>query len=82
MSFYGIVAMIVYLLPGQFVGTQYKILIIVLVLLTLPFALLLGFVASRRAKKKEAKKNEEAGQSSSSSIFPRRWGPETCDSYG
>ncbi len=38
MSFYGIIGLIVYLVPGQFVGLRYKILIIVLVLLTIPIA--------------------------------------------
>src|SRR5262245_2694787 len=56
MSFYGIVSLIVYFIPGQFVGIRYKILIIVLILLTIPFALLLGYVATRSKKKKEEAK--------------------------
>jgi type VI secretion system protein ImpL len=54
-SFYGVVGLIVYMIPGGAVGIRYKIIIIALVLLTLPFALLIGFVASRKKKKKEAK---------------------------
>lgn len=37
MSFYGVVGLIVWLLPPNMVGYQYKIVIIALVLLTLPF---------------------------------------------
>lgn len=55
MSFYGIIGLIVYLVPGQFVGIRYKILIIVLVLLTIPIALFIAFIMSRGKKKKEAK---------------------------
>jgi type VI secretion system protein ImpL len=61
MSFYGIVALVVWLLPPNMVSNQYKIVVIALVLLTLPFALIIMFVSSRRAKKK-AKKAEEAKQ--------------------
>jgi len=59
MSFYGIVGLLVYMLPASSVGSTQKIVIIALVLLTIPFALLIGFMASRRGKKK-AKKAEEA----------------------
>jgi len=60
MSFYGIVTLIVYFIPGQFVGTRYKILIVVLILLTIPFALLIGYVATRKKKKpSEAKSGKE-----------------------
>ena len=60
MSFYGIVGLVVYMLPPGAGGShQYKIVIIALVLLTLPFALFMMFVSSRRAKKK-AKKELEA----------------------
>lgn len=54
MSFYGIVSLIVYMLPATSVGSTQKIVIIALVLLTLPFALLIGFLLSRRSKKKAA----------------------------
>jgi type VI secretion system protein ImpL len=61
MSFYGIVALIIWVLPPNMVSNQYKIVVIALVLLTLPFALIIMFVSSRRAKKK-AKKEAEAQQ--------------------
>ncbi len=68
MSFYGIVAMIVWLLPPGAGGSyQYKIVIIGLVLLTLPFALIIMFVSSRRAKKK-AKKEAEAAEQKAADI--------------
>ena len=60
MSFYGIVGLIVWLLPPGAGGShQYKIVIVALVLLTLPFALLILFLSSRRAKKKAKKELEE-----------------------
>jgi type VI secretion system protein ImpL len=63
-SFYGIVGLIVYYVPDSAFGgssaMQYKIITIALVLLTLPIALIIGYVASRRAKKKEAAKQAEA----------------------
>ena len=55
MSFYGIVGLVVWLLPPNMVSNQYKIIIIALVLLTLPFSLVMMFVASRREKKKAKK---------------------------
>ncbi len=65
-SFYGVVSVITLMLPGTFVGYKYKILIIAIVLLTLPFALLIGFVASRRAAKKKKKAEEAAAAESAS----------------
>ncbi|HMQ04787.1 MAG TPA: type VI secretion system membrane subunit TssM [Pyrinomonadaceae bacterium] len=62
MSFYGIVALIVWLLPANMVSNQYKIVIIALVLLTLPFSLMIMFVSSRRAKKKAKLEAEAAAQ--------------------
>ncbi|MEP6946616.1 MAG: type VI secretion system membrane subunit TssM [Acidobacteriota bacterium] len=64
MSFYGIVSLIVYMLPSSSVGSTYKIVIIALVLLTLPFALLFGYVGSRRKKKKAAAEAAAAESSS------------------
>lgn len=62
LSFYGAVSLVILLMPqGTFGGRQYQIAVIALVLLTLPFALIIMFVASRRAKKK-AKKEAEAAQ--------------------
>lgn len=65
MSFYGIVGLIVFMVPSATMGNNYKILIIALVLLTLPFALLLMFISSRRAKKKR-RKEEAAAQAQAS----------------
>ena len=62
MSFYGIFCLVVYMLPVDIYAWQ-RIAIIVFVLLTLPFALLIMFVASRRAKKKE-RQAEAAAQAS------------------
>ncbi|HEY2865932.1 MAG TPA: type VI secretion system membrane subunit TssM, partial [Pyrinomonadaceae bacterium] len=54
MSFYGIVSIALWLMPGSSSMTQ-RIVIIALVLLTLPFVLLIGFVVTRKSnKKKEA----------------------------
>lgn len=62
LSFYGAVSLVILLIPpGSFGGRQYQVAVIALVLLTLPFALILMFVASRRAKKK-AKAEAEAAQ--------------------
>ncbi|MGI8787339.1 MAG: type VI secretion system membrane subunit TssM [Pyrinomonadaceae bacterium] len=60
MSFYGIVGLIVYMLPGSSIGIKQKIVVIVLVLLTMPLALIAGYVVNRRSKKKEAKAKAEA----------------------
>ena len=59
MSFYGIVAMATWLLGDRF-GYSYtqRVVIIVLVLLTLPVALVTGYVAKRRTRKKEEKEAE------------------------
>ena len=71
MSFYGVVGMIVWLIPNEKLGGSamtYKIVVISLVLLTLPFALVGGYFLSRRSKKKkeEAEKNAEAKTGDSS----------------
>lgn len=55
MSFYGIVGLIVYILPPELASGRTKIVVIALVLLTIPFALLLGYVGSKRSKRKEEK---------------------------
>lgn len=62
MSFYGIVGLIVYMLPASSVGNTEKIVVIALVLLTLPFALLIAFLVARRGRKK--RKAEEAAAAS------------------
>ena len=60
MSFYGIVSLVILVLPpGTFGGRQYQIVVIALILITLPFALIIMFVSSRRAKKKAKKELEE-----------------------
>lgn len=55
MSFYGIVGMSVWIFGSKlgFTGVTDRVVIIVLILLTMPFALIIGYVSSRRAKKKE-----------------------------
>ena len=62
MSFYGIVSMTVWIFGSKlgFTGVTDRIVIIVLILLTMPFALVIGYVSSRRAKKKEAAALEAA----------------------
>src|SRR5215204_6347839 len=63
MSFYGAVSLIIMIMPpGTFGGRQYQIVTVALILLTLPFALILMFVSSRRAKKKAAKEAEAKQQ--------------------
>jgi type VI secretion system protein ImpL len=62
MSFYGIVSMSVWIFGTKlgFSGVTDRIVIIVLILLTMPFALIIGYVSSRRAKKKELQAKAEA----------------------
>jgi type VI secretion system protein ImpL len=63
MSFYGAVTLVIMILPpGTFGGRQYQIVTVALILLTLPFALIIMFVSSRRAKKKAAKEAEAKQQ--------------------
>jgi type VI secretion system protein ImpL len=61
MSFYGIVGLIVWFL-GERMGfpVSQRIIVIALILLTLPLALILGYVVSKRKKKKENKTTDEA----------------------
>lgn len=77
-SFYGVVAMIVWIAGTKL---QYpvntRIVVIALILLTLPIALIMGYVASRRKKKAEAQANEaaaaaaaEAGQQTEAAAKP------------
>jgi type VI secretion system protein ImpL len=61
MTFYGIVGLIVWLIGDRFgYDYTYRIVVIALVLMTMPFALIIGYVASRRAQKKEEKERLEA----------------------
>ena len=60
MSFYGVIGLAIWLMPtGTSVNS--RILIIALVLLTLPFVLLIGFVASRKSNKKKKEGEAAAG---------------------
>ncbi len=53
--------MAVWVLGSQFgMNVEYRVLVIALILLTMPFTLIIGYVVSRRNKKKEAKAAEEA----------------------
>jgi len=63
MSFYGILAFVIYMLPVNIYAYQ-RIAIIVFVLLTLPFVLLIMFISSRRSKKKARQAEEAAAQAS------------------
>jgi type VI secretion system protein ImpL len=68
MSFYGIVGLIVYMLPASSVGNSEKIVVIALVLLTLPFALLIAFLVARRGRKQA---QAEAAESAASETAPQ-----------
>ena len=61
MSFYGIVGLVVWVL-GEKMGfpTSQRVVVIALVLLTMPLALIVGYVATRRSKRKEEKLKAEA----------------------
>ena len=60
MSFYGIVMGIVLFGDKVGINVPQKGVVIALVILTIPFALLVGYVSSRRSKKKEEKAKAEA----------------------
>lgn len=69
MSFYGVVSVVILLLPDNVPGGKYRFAVLALVLLTLPVALIIMFVTSRRAKKK-AKKEAEAAQQAAEGAAP------------
>ena len=73
MSFYGIVSFIVWMMPGS-TSTNHRIVIIALILLTLPFVLVIGYVASRRSKKQkeaaEAAKAAKAAPAANAAAAP------------
>ncbi len=72
-SFYGIVSVGVFLLGDQYsYDMKYRIVIIALVLLTLPFALIIGLVASRRRKKKEKLEAKAAEAEAKASETPQK----------
>ena len=62
MSFYGIVGAIVLMMPEGSIGRNQKVIVIVLLLLTMPFTLLTGYLAARRSKKKAEKREAEAAE--------------------
>ena len=72
MSFYGIVGMTVWIFGNKlgFSGVNDRIVIIVLIMLTMPFALIAGYVSSRRSKKKEAKAKAEAEAKAAGEVVP------------
>jgi type VI secretion system protein ImpL len=76
MSFYGIVGMSVWIFGSKlgFTGVTDRVVIIVLILLTMPFALIIGYVSSRRAKKKELKAKAEgsAGEVTATEAAPQK----------
>ncbi len=60
-SFYGIVGLLVWLVGDQYgYGWTERIIIILLVLITLPIALVIGYFATRRSKKKERQAEAKA----------------------
>jgi type VI secretion system protein ImpL len=60
-SFYGIVSMVVWVLGSKLnYPVNSRIVVIALVLLTLPIALVIGYVGSRRKAKKEAAEKQDA----------------------
>ena len=63
-SFYGVVSFVVWFMGDKMnYPVQSRVVIIALLLITLPIALIIGFVVSRRSKKKKAaeKAAQEAG---------------------
>jgi type VI secretion system protein ImpL len=73
LSFYGIVSVVIYMLPIDIYAWQ-RIAIIVFVLLTLPFALLIMFIMARRAKKK--RQREEAAPVQAAESTPSENAPQ------
>ena len=61
MSFYGVIGLLTWF-GGQKLGlpVNTRIMVIVVILLTLPFALIIGYVATRRSRKKEEEAKKEA----------------------
>lgn len=74
MSFYGIVGLIVWVLPAEKYGFNmtYKIVAISVILLTMPFVLLAGYFVNRRSRKKaEKEKAEKEAQAGEASAAPQ-----------
>jgi type VI secretion system protein ImpL len=59
MSFYGIVGMIVLMMPEGSLGRNQKVIVIVVLVLSMPFTLLTGYIAARRSKKKAEKEKQD-----------------------
>jgi len=53
LSFYGITSLLVYMLPANVASTNAKVIIIGLIVFTMPFVMLFGYMISRRGKKKK-----------------------------
>ncbi len=79
MSFYGIVGLIVVLMPEDTMGWNYKIATIGLVLITLPFALIIMFFAARRSKKKE--RAEAAADAAAQDAAPTNQASKAVGNY-
>ncbi len=83
LSFYGMVGVAVWFL-GDTLGYDmaYRVVIIAVVLLTLPFALVGSFLASRRSKKaaKKAEEEKEAGEKESADAEPQKVSNKSIDS--
>lgn len=60
MSFYGIVGAIVLMMPEGSIARNQKVVVIAVLLLSMPFTLLTGYLVARRSRKKAEKKEEEA----------------------
>ncbi len=73
MSFYGVVSIIVMMLPAGSMGKNTRIVTIALILLTMPFVMLFGYLASRRKRKAEEKKAAEKEAAAAGGTQP----PET-----
>jgi len=83
MSFYGIVTMIVVMMPEGSVGRNQKVVVIVLVLLTMPFTMLVGFLAARRSKrKKEKEEAAAAGKDAGEKAVPEKAAAEVSAPVG
>ncbi|MCD9187169.1 MAG: type VI secretion system membrane subunit TssM [Pyrinomonadaceae bacterium] len=70
MSFYGVVGLIVMMLPAETASYNTKIVVIALVLLTMPFALITGYVATRRSRKKAEKELAAANETAETPVAP------------
>ena len=59
MSFYGLAGLIVWFLGSKLgLPVNFRIVVIAMILITMPFALVIGYVAKRKKKKKEAEKKD------------------------